>query len=158
MKESVTIGLCFGLTSATITTLGLMIGLESGTGSRLVVIGGIITIAVADAFSDALGIHMSEESDNKPVKDVWIATATTWLAKFFFALTFLIPVLLVKNLATAMQIAVVYGLILLALLSVYLAKKQKESPIRVVFEHLIIAILVIILTHYVGQWVQATFY
>ena len=56
MKESLKTGITFGLTSGVITTLGLMVGLHSGTGSRIAVIGGILTIAVADAFSDALGI------------------------------------------------------------------------------------------------------
>jgi len=53
----------FGLTSGIITTLGLIVGLHSGTHSKLAVIGGILTIAMADALSDALGIHVSEESE-----------------------------------------------------------------------------------------------
>ena len=40
-----------------------MIGLYSGTNPRGVVIGGILTIAIADSLSDALGIHISEEAD-----------------------------------------------------------------------------------------------
>ncbi|MBW1983250.1 MAG: hypothetical protein JRI53_00900, partial [Deltaproteobacteria bacterium] len=51
IKRSLRKGISFGLTSGTITTLGLMVGLHSGTHSRMVVIGGILTIAVADAFS-----------------------------------------------------------------------------------------------------------
>jgi hypothetical protein len=54
MKESLKTGITFGLTSGTITTQGLMIGLYSGTNSRGVVIGGILTIAIADSLSDAL--------------------------------------------------------------------------------------------------------
>ena len=64
MKKSLKTGISFGLTSGTITTLGLMIGLNSGTNSRGIVIGGILTIAIADSFSDALGIHISEEADH----------------------------------------------------------------------------------------------
>ncbi|MCR4290314.1 MAG: hypothetical protein NUV86_08670, partial [Candidatus Scalindua sp.] len=64
MKESLKTGIIFGLTSGTITTLGLMIGLYSGTNSRCIVIGGILTIAVADSLSDALGIHISEEANH----------------------------------------------------------------------------------------------
>ena len=64
MKESLRTGISFGLTSAIITTLGLMVGLHSGSGSKIVVLAGILTIAIADAFSDALGIHVSEESEN----------------------------------------------------------------------------------------------
>ena len=54
MNHSVKTGFSFGFTSAIITTLGLMVGLNAGTHSRLVVLGGILTIAIADAFSDAL--------------------------------------------------------------------------------------------------------
>ena len=54
MKHQLKVGLSFGLTSAIITTLSLMVGLISGTESKMVVIGGILTIAIADAFSDAL--------------------------------------------------------------------------------------------------------
>jgi acid phosphatase family membrane protein YuiD len=60
MKDSLRTGISFGLTSAVITTLGLMVGLHSGTHSKIVVLAGILTIAIADAFSDALGIHVSE--------------------------------------------------------------------------------------------------
>lgn len=64
MKNSWRTGFCFGLTSGIITTLGLMVGLNSGTYSALVVAGGVVTIAIADAFSDALGIHIAKESEN----------------------------------------------------------------------------------------------
>lgn len=65
MKLSLRKGFSFGLTSAAITTLGMIIGLDSAMHSKLVVIGGILSIAVADSFSDALGIHISEESHEK---------------------------------------------------------------------------------------------
>ena len=68
MKLSIKKGLGFGLTSGIITTLGMMVGLHSSTHSDKVVIGGILIIAVADAMSDALGIHISEETDARKSK------------------------------------------------------------------------------------------
>ena len=44
-------GLFFGASSGVITTLGLIVGLYSGTGSLVAVLGGICVIAVADAMS-----------------------------------------------------------------------------------------------------------
>ena len=86
-----------------------MVGLNAGTHSKLVVLGGILTIAVADAFSDALGIHMSEESDkNTTHKQVWESTFAAFFAKFIIALTFVVPVLLFE-LLTAVIVAVVWG-------------------------------------------------
>jgi VIT1/CCC1 family predicted Fe2+/Mn2+ transporter len=153
-KHSIKTGLSFGLTSATITTLGLMVGLHAGTNSKLVVIGGILIIAIADAFSDALGIHVSEESENKHTTlEIWEATIATFLAKFIFASTFIIPLLLF-SLSTAIVVSVLYGLSLLCLFSFYMAKGQGDKPLKVVAEHLVIAVVVIIITHYVGDWVR----
>ena len=153
MKHSLTTGLSFGLTSGIITTLGLMVGLDSGTHSKIVVLGGIITIAIADAFSDALGIHISEESENKHVaKEIWESTIYTFLSKFIFASTFILPVLLFQ-LSTAIVISIVWGLSLIMVFSYYIAKQQKMKPYKAVMEHLVIAVLVIIITHYVGDFV-----
>lgn len=72
MKISIRKGLGFSLTSGIITTLGLIIGLNAGTGSKIVIIGGILTIAIADALSDSLGVHMSEESGSKRTKKIYL--------------------------------------------------------------------------------------
>ncbi len=157
MKQSLKIGVCFGITSGIITTLGLMVGLSSGTNSRMVVIGGILMIAIADAFSDSLGIHISEESDKtKTEKEIWESTISTFLAKFLFALTFLIPVLFF-SLMTAVLVNIIWGLFVLSLLSYVIAKEQNKSKIKAILEHLGIAIVVIVITYYVGEWIAKVF-
>jgi VIT1/CCC1 family predicted Fe2+/Mn2+ transporter len=157
MKHSLEVGFSFGSTSGIITTLGVMIGLHSGTHSELVVIGGVLTIAIADAFSDALGIHISEESENKhTTTEIWESTASTFLSKFVVASTFIIPILLLQ-LSTAIIVSVVWGLSLLGIFSFYIAKEQKVKPWKVISEHLLIALIVIVITHYVGDWIGATF-
>jgi len=157
MKHSIKVGVSFGLTSAIITTLGLMVGLHSGTNSELAVVGGILTIAVADAFSDALGIHVSEESENKHSKrEIWESTLSTFLSKFVFALTFVIPVLLF-SLSTAIFVSIMWGLLVLSILNYSIAAEQGANPWKMIAEHLVIAILVIVVTHFVGHWVSSVF-
>jgi VIT1/CCC1 family predicted Fe2+/Mn2+ transporter len=152
MKDSLRTGITFGLTSAVITTLGLMVGLHSGTHSRIVVLAGILTIAIADAFSDALGIHVSEESENThTLKQIWGSTLATFLTKFLFALTFAVPVLFLP-LSTAIVVSLLWGMSILAVLSYAMAKSQAESPWKVVGEHILIALVVIGITHAVGDW------
>ena len=69
-----------------------MVGLYSGTYSTMVVIAGILTIAIADAFSDSLGIHISKETTNEySTKEVWEATISTFITKFCVAMTFVVP-------------------------------------------------------------------
>jgi len=157
MDHSTKVGFSFGLTSGVITTLGLMVGLNSGTHSKLVVLGGILTIAIADSCSDALGIHVSEESEGKHTsKEVWTSTLATFFSKFFFALTFVIPVLLFE-LNTAVLVSIAWGLLALAAFSYRMAKSQKEKSWKVVGEHVLIAVMVIIATHLVGGWINSVF-
>jgi VIT1/CCC1 family predicted Fe2+/Mn2+ transporter len=159
MNHPFKIGFCFGLTSGIITTLGLMVGLHSGTHSSLAVIGGVLTIAIADAFSDALGIHMSQEyEDYRTAKEIWESTLATFLSKFFFALTFLVPIFLFPNsLETAITASAIWGLLALGILSFVIARYKKEKPWKVILEHLTIALVVIIITHYAGDLISMTF-
>ena len=134
-----------------------MVGLHSGTHSKLAVIGGVLTVAIADAFSDALGIHVSEESENRhSAKEIWESTVATFSSKFVFALTFMIPVLLLE-LTTAIVASVIWGLSMLGVLSFGIAKGQKANPWKSVAEHLMIALAVVIISHYVGDWIASTF-
>jgi len=150
-------GFCFGLTSGIITTLGMMVGLHSATSSRLVVLGGILSIAIADSFSDALGIHVSEEADkNKKEKEIWSATLSTFFSKLVFSSTFIIPIIFFP-LSLAIKISIIWGLALISILSYYIAITQKTNFIRVISEHLLIAVAVIAITHNIGDFIQAYF-
>jgi vacuolar iron transporter family protein len=134
-----------------------MVGLSSSIDSKMVVVGGILTIAIADAFSDSLGMHISEESEGKhSKKEIWASTIATFLTKLLFAMTFLVPVFLFR-LSTAINISIVWGLLWLAAISVWMAKDQKEKPMNAVLEHLFIAVMVIVITHFVGDFIGKHF-
>ena len=150
-------GLFFGATSGVITTIGLIVGLNSGTKSITAVLGGIFVFAVADAMSDALGIHLAEESDPETSHDhVWSATIMTFITKFVFSISFAVPLLLLP-LSSAVVASVVWGLLVIVLLSYFLARSQGESPYAIIAEHVGIAMLVVVLSHYIGVWVSNTF-
>ena len=147
-------GLSFGLTSGVITTLGMIVGVNAGTSSRLAVITAIVAIAIADAFSDAVAMHVSEESEGvHSRKDVWEATMATFLAKFVFALTFVVPILLLP-LETAVLVDIFWGLLLMTVFNIFLARSQEENVLRVVVEHLAIAIVVVLITYVAGSFLS----
>ncbi|MCK4669981.1 MAG: hypothetical protein KAT43_02165 [Nanoarchaeota archaeon] len=153
MNGAIRRGFSFGLTSGIITTLGLIVGLNSSTHSKMVIIGGILIIAIADALSDAMGIHISEEAQVKNSKKaIWESTIATFLTKFIIALTFIVPVSLFQ-LYTAIIISIVWGLALISLFSYHISVRKKIRPYKAIIEHLVIAIVVIIITHYLGLWV-----
>ena len=157
MKASTIKGVSFGLTSGIITTLGTMVGLNFSTGSKLAVLGGIVTIAVADAFSDALGIHISEEAENQHShSEVWLATFWTFLAKLVFASTFIFPVL-VFPLGQAVIASLIWGLLVLGVISYLMARERKIKAYQVVLEHLTIASTVIVATYFIGIFIAGYF-
>ena len=157
MKSSHKTGLAFGVTSGVITTLGTIVGLYSGTYSTLAIVGGILMIAIADAFSDSLGIHISKEIEKESTtKEIWEATLTTFFSKFFIALTFVLPVLFF-SLQAAVKVSVAWGLFLLGFFSVYIAKSRRVKSWPVVCEHIFIAIVVIILAQLTGFWIRKIF-
>ncbi len=84
------------------------------------------------------------------------STISTFLSKFVFTLTFAIPVLLFE-LTTAIIISIIWGLSVLSVLSCYIAREQKVKPWKVIFEHLIIALVVIIITYYTGSYISTIF-
>lgn len=154
MDSGARTGIFFGTTSGVITTLGVIVGLNAGTESLVAVIGGVLVIAVADAMSDALGIHLAQESDpNVADRQVWTATVWTFVAKFLTASSFVLPFVLFP-MAQAILVSVAWGYGIIILLSHRLATAQNLRPGAVIGEHLVIGTLVILASHGIGVWVK----
>ena len=157
MDDANRTGFSFGLTSGIIGTLGLMVGLHSTTDSQLVVIGGILIIAISEGFSESVSMHFSKEFENSYNKiQIWQSTISTFLGKFIFSSIFVIPVILLE-LHQAIVVSIMFGLYLLFVVSLIAARKRCEDPIRLITKNLIIAVVVIILTHFTGAFISATF-
>jgi len=150
----------FGLTSGVITALGMIVGLNSATSSRLVVVAGIVVMAIADGLADAAGLHLAEESEvegdraRHTPKEIWATTLFTFLSVSGSILSFAVPILIFP-LKTAVILAIAWGFLLLLLLNLYTARIKKENPIKLVSEHMLVAVFVIIVSHQVGHLVGA---
>jgi vacuolar iron transporter family protein len=154
MNQPILSGISFGLASGIITTLGLLIGLSAATNNKVIAISGVLTIAIADSLSDALGMHISKESDkNRSNRYIWRATFSTFWAKMIVGLSFLIPLLLL-DLTKAIIVSITYGLLLLGIFSYFIAKSRNEPAYKTIFEHITIAIIVIIVTKFIGNLIS----
>lgn len=154
MKSSYKLGLSFGSVSGVISTLGMMVGLESGTQSELAVIGGIIMIAIADSFSDALSMYVSEESQSETKQNfIWQATVGVFLSKLLIALTFIVPFFFFE-LSAAVVVNVIWGLALVALINYFIAKSREVHPVRLMVDHLLVAVLVVAVTYFAGKMIR----
>lgn len=142
----------FGVTSAIVTSLAFIVGLSQSINSKFAIIISLLVFAVADNISDSLGLHIFQESDLKKSKVVNVSTFSNFFARFMIVVVF---VLLVAFLPIdyAVIISIIFGISLLAVLSYFIAKEQKTNPYRSILEHLAIAILVIVVSYFLREWI-----
>jgi len=142
------------MTSAIVTNLALVVGLDWTSNPKISIVAAILVIAVADNIADSLGIHIFQESEQVEKKEVWISTITNFLARFFVSLTFILLVLFLP-IKMAVFIALVWGLSLLTLLSYIIAKDEGESPFMEILKHLGIAVLVIAASEVISRLIMS---
>jgi VIT1/CCC1 family predicted Fe2+/Mn2+ transporter len=154
------IAISFGLTSGVISSLGIIVGLHHL--QKLVIVTAIIIMAISDGLADAAGIHLSEEAEmeqekNKHTdKEGWLTTLLTLFFLVGVVITFVIPILIFP-LGTAVFIAIGYGMLLLILLNYYIAKIKKVNPIKLILEHILLAIVLIIISNWIGNLITLWF-
>ena len=146
----------FGATSAIITCLALIIGLSKSGNPKLSIIGSLLVIAIADNISDTLGIHIFQESDLKKSDVVRASTFFNFLTRFLVILVFILLILFLPILYGVI-FSIFWGMSLLIFLSYLIAKEQKINPFKAVFWHVALAVLVIIVSNFLSEWIMNIF-
>lgn len=146
----------FGATSGIITNLAIITGLRNGAHAKLTIIGSILIVAIADNISDSLGIHVYQESECLDPKEVWLSTATNFFARVLVSATFILLIGLLP-IKMAAIISLCWGLLLLSVMSYVIARARKLSPYVGVFEHILIASIVIVASNFIGKFLIIRF-
>jgi VIT1/CCC1 family predicted Fe2+/Mn2+ transporter len=146
----------FGATSATVTSLGLIIGLLEASNPRASIIGALLLIAVADNIADSLGFHIYRESASSQPENVRIFTLSNFLIRFGIAGLFVLLFAFLP-LQIAAWSCVILGLAVLIFLSYLIGVHRKTSPLREILIHLGVAIPVILVSHFLGQLIFSLF-
>lgn len=150
MTSALKKGLGFGISSAVIATLAIIVGIHASTNLKHAVISAVLVIAFADSLADSFAIHLSEKSDQETTtKEAWLAMVIAFLSKLIFALTFLIPIL-IFNLHLAIWIDILYGITILAIYSLNLAKSTNKGVLETISVHILLATVVISASHGIG--------
>jgi hypothetical protein len=110
----------FGGTSAIVTSMGLIIGLESATATTATIVSGLLIVAVTDNISDSLSIHMYQEAERLDERAALRATIANFLARLLVALSFVIIVAVFPAFSAGI-VALAWGFLLLACLSYVVA-------------------------------------
>lgn len=144
----------FGATSAVTSCLALMIGLNQLGVSGIGMIGALLVLGLADNIADSLGVHVYSKSKSK---NYTIAdTVTNYLTRLGITI---VPIAFVVFLPMGYAIiaSVAVGLTIIAALSYFIAKAHKLDPYRTVAEHLIVAVLVLIVSQIIGSSIKTLF-
>ena len=147
----------FGISGGVLTTLGVMMGLLSATESKIAVIGGIVSVAIADSLSDSISMYSSKKAERGTTQKSAITSAVNvFLGKFVFTLTFIVPFLLF-SFFTAIIINIIWGLLLIILVNLIIAITQEENKLETITKNTAIAIVVVVLSYLVGLLINLIF-
>ncbi|MGE5320699.1 MAG: hypothetical protein ACM3KD_11005 [Hyphomicrobiaceae bacterium] len=144
----------YGGTAAIVTSTALISGLSVANATKPVIVSALLIAALADNLTDALSIHVYQESEQLDEKDAFTGTITNFLARLLVCISFAIPVG-VLPLAYAGAVAIVWGMSLLAALSFLVARERKVKPSLEIVKHMVVAAVVILASIAVGHWVDA---
>ncbi len=146
----------FGSTAAIITNISLIVGLGSAGAGKGPILGGLLTIALADNISDSLGIHLYKETEGYGQRLSAFATLLNFTARLLVSGSF-IAVALLFSTSTSIWLAIVWGLLLLIVLSYFITRANKTGTIREIAKHVLVAVVVIILSLFVGDLISKHF-
>ena len=143
----------FGSTAAIVTSMGLITGLGAAPSLRPSLISSLLIVAIADNISDSLSIHVYQESERLAPRAAFRATLTNFFARFAVALSFVGLVVVLPG-RTVIPAALGWGLVLLGLLSCFLARDRGVRPFLEIGKHLLVASAVLALSRGVGAWIS----
>lgn len=143
-----------GATAAIVTSMGLISGLIQGKNAKTNIIASLLIIAIADNISDSLGIHIYKESEGASEKEIKASTVGNFSVRLVVTLTFVL-IVWVSSPTIAFLLSMIWGSLLLTILSYLIATTKKTNPFPEVVYHLAIAVLVIIGSRLLGFFITA---
>jgi hypothetical protein len=147
----------FGGTAAVVTSTALICGLSAVNTTKPIIISALLIAALADNLTDALSIHVFQESEQVSQHKVFSGTMTNFVARFLLSLSFM-PIVGMLPAENTAKVAVIWGMSLLAILSFLVARERRVKPLPEVAKHLAAATAVIIASTLIPPWINALLY
>ena len=132
----------FGITSAIMTSLAVIIGLSWAT-NNLTIIATLLIIAIADNVSDSFGMHVYQESKNISSKEVKKTTTNNFIARILTTLVFILFVIILST-NLAVIISTIFGLTVLVIISYFISLNRNINPYYMTSRHLALAIILMV--------------
>ena len=142
--------LSFGGTSAIVTSMGLIVGLNAAALSKSAVFGSLLIVAIADNLTDSLSVHIYQESERMAEKRAFRTTMANFLTRLCVSLTFALILLAVPT-PLSVYLSLAWGFFLLAGLTLLVARTRGVQAAPEISKHVCVAILVIAVSKAIGM-------
>ena len=146
--------LSFGGPAAIVTSMGLIVGLGAATAARPAVVTSLLIIGIADNLTDSLSVHIYQESERLAERDAFHTTVANFFARFSVCITFIV-ILLLFPASTAVPVSMIWGFVLLSVLSYFLARTRGVGAVSEILKHCAVALVVIGISRAIGAWLPA---
>lgn len=144
----------FGGTAAIVTSTGLIVGLDTATISREILITSLLIVGIADNLTDMLSVHIYQESEGLPKQQALNTTIANFGVRLSVCLSF-VGIVALLPMQIAMAVAVGWGLLLLAGITYLVAKARRARILPEIVKHAAVAVAVIILSRMIGAWLPS---
>jgi len=142
----------FGSTAGITTSMGLIAGLNATAAMKVTVLASLLIVGVADNLTDALAIHVYQESEGLAEPKAFRSTIANFLTRLVVTISFLTVVMLTPE-SIVVPLALAWGLTLLSGLSYLLARVRAVSAWAQMFRHAVVAVAVILISRLIGKWI-----
>lgn len=146
----------FGGTAAVVTSTALISGLCAVNATKPIIVSALLIAALADNLTDALSMHIFQESEQHNQKNAFTGTITNFVARLLLSISFIFLVGIFP-LAHIDKAAILWGVLLLASLTYLVARERKVKPLPEVFKHLLAASAVVIASMLIPPWISKFF-
>ena len=144
----------FGGPAAIVTGMALIVGLDAATAAKSTVVTSLLIIGIADNLTDSLSVHIYQESERLAERDAFRTTVANFFARFSVCITFIVILLLLPA-SIAIPVSMVWGFVLLSVLSYFLATARRAGAVSEILKHCAVALVVIGFSRAIGTWLPA---
>ena len=134
--------------------MALISGLSAANATKPVIISALLIAAFADNLTDTLSVHVFQESEHLDKKAVLAGTITNFFARLLLGISFVLLAGLLPLPYVAIA-AIIWGTLLLATLTYFVARERKVKPLPEILIHLVVTLVVITTSMMIGHWINA---
>lgn len=147
MQLELTEGTIFGLISGCLTAIGLALSNVGAKTNISIIILVLISLALSDSISDALGIYYSTYKDDGDINKAIREATKALLGKAIIPLLMAFVFWITKSVVVSSWIIIVLVLLVFLLVNYYVFPKDINTQ----FANVVIFIIIVVINYYLGS-------